>query len=36
MTTRTRLALKIVWMWMLVSLLVLLGQVHYEFIYRAF
>lgn len=36
MTTRTRLTLKIVWMWALVGMLVLFGQVRYEFIYRAF
>lgn len=36
MTTRTRLTLKLVWMWALVGMLVLLGQVRYEFIYRAF
>jgi hypothetical protein len=36
MTKRTRVALKIVWMWMLAGTLVLLGQVRYEFIYRAF
>ena len=36
MTRRTRVALKIVWMWMLVVMLVLFGPVRYEFIYRAF
>ena len=36
MTKRTRVALKLVWMWMLAGMLVLLGQVRYEFIYRAF
>jgi hypothetical protein len=36
MTTRQRLALKIAWMIVQVALLVLLGQVQHEFVYRAF
>jgi hypothetical protein len=36
MTTRTRLALKLVWMATLVALIVLLGQVRHDFIYGAF
>ena len=36
MTARTRVSLKLVWMGILTGMLVLLGQVRYEFIYRAF
>jgi hypothetical protein len=35
-TPRTRIAVKILWMWALVGMIVLFGQVRYEFIYRAF
>jgi hypothetical protein len=36
MTPRRRIALKLLWMLTLVVLLVLLGQVRYDFIYQAF
>lgn len=36
MTPRTRLALKIAWMTAQVGLLILLGQVQHDFVYRAF
>ena len=31
-----RVALKVLWMWVLIVLLVLFGQVRYEFVYQAF
>lgn len=36
MTARMRLALKIVWMAMLVGMLILFGQVDHVFVYQAF
>lgn len=36
MTTRQRITLKVLWMLMLVGMLVLFGQVRYEFVYEAF
>lgn len=36
MTARTRLALKLIWMAMLVGLLVLFGQVDHVFVYQAY
>jgi hypothetical protein len=36
MTPRQRLALKVVWMALQIALLVLLGQVQHDFVYRAF
>jgi hypothetical protein len=35
-TARMRLALKIVWMAMLVGMLILFGQVDHVFVYQAF
>lgn len=36
MTRRWRIAFKLLWMVTLVAMLVLLGQVRYEFVYQAF
>jgi hypothetical protein len=36
MSETSRVALKLVWMALLVALIVLFGQVHHEFIYQGF
>jgi hypothetical protein len=36
MSARSRLTLKVLWMWALITALILFAQVRYEFIYQAF
>lgn len=36
MKSRSRLAMKFLWMWVLIVALILFAQVRYEFVYQAF
>lgn len=36
MSTGWRVALKLAWMALMIALIVMLGQVRYDFVYRAF